>query len=235
MSLKVAQVPVRVARARSPILGCRILLIGEPPEVRLDRGQLYTCAGRSTTLRDKVGWTVRADRQGGTSGNPITILFEPGAALTSPAFGVGLMISGGSNWVVVDGGSNGIIQNTANGTGLANSQDSRLIEADNCDHCEFKNLHVTNVYVHDPTSTTDNGQNGSGIWVWGNDISIHDNVCVNSGKCFEVVGNYASNSTGISIYNNDVSQAGWGMACAVYSGRTLTSPECLQQPLPRLQ
>src|ERR1700721_1147452 len=61
----------------------------------------------------------------GSSGNPITIFFEPGANLTSPAMSIGINVNGKS-FITIDAGPlnsgnlNGTIQNTANGYGLAN-------------------------------------------------------------------------------------------------------------------
>ena len=61
----------------------------------------------------------------GTSGNPITILFQPNAVMTSPAWpSSGAINVGGNGYITVDGGSNGIIQDTANGDALANQLDS---------------------------------------------------------------------------------------------------------------
>src|ERR1700722_3909463 len=53
----------------------------------------------------------------GNSSNPITLLFESGAVLTAPYWGGNgaIQASGVSN-VTVDGGSNGVIEATANGS-----------------------------------------------------------------------------------------------------------------------
>src|SRR4029077_8600636 len=61
----------------------------------------------------------------GASGNPVTILFEPGANFTSPCWtDSGAIQLNGQSWITIDGGSNGIIQNTATGTGLASQNNS---------------------------------------------------------------------------------------------------------------
>lgn len=58
----------------------------------------------------------------GTSGHPITILFESGAILNAPAWGTfstnptGGAIVVQNQWITVDLGSNGLIENTRNGT-----------------------------------------------------------------------------------------------------------------------
>src|SRR5271157_3872247 len=61
----------------------------------------------------------------GSAGNVLTVLFESGAVLTSPAWGstsAGAITLSSSSYVTIDGGTNGVIQNSANGTGLAQSQ-----------------------------------------------------------------------------------------------------------------
>ena len=96
----------------------------------------------------------------GTPGNPITFYFEPGANFTSPAW---LSYPGAiycnKNYVTIDGGQNGLIQNTANGTGLANSVDSVGVYGDGASDFIVKNLTVANLYVR--TGTTDEASFGS--------------------------------------------------------------------------
>ncbi len=64
----------------------------------------------------------------GTSGKPITLLFESGAVLTAPYWGndpngfSGAINASGLSYITVDGGTNGTIQATSNGTGLTYQQ-----------------------------------------------------------------------------------------------------------------
>lgn len=103
--------------------------------------------------------TITSDlaiRGSGTADSPITILFQPGAKLSEPVCPVtGCIWNGaGTSYVTIDGGTNGIIENTANGTGLANHTAATLgIYQQDCDHCVVKNLTIRNIYVR--TSTTD--------------------------------------------------------------------------------
>jgi hypothetical protein len=84
----------------------------------------------------------------GTPGKPVTIRFTRGAKLSQPACDPCLEASGRS-WLVVDGGANGAIESTNNGTHLALHLPSTGIEAHPCSHCRFTNLIVRNIYVHD--------------------------------------------------------------------------------------
>src|SRR6202030_4448512 len=60
----------------------------------------------------------------GTSTSPIIIKFETNAILTAPYWSsLGAISESGRSYIVIDGGTNGLIKNTANGTGLGNAQD----------------------------------------------------------------------------------------------------------------
>ena len=49
--------------------------------------------------------------------------------------------------LVLDGGSNGVIENTDNGTGLGHQSATKQIVATGCDRCEIENLHIEQRYV----------------------------------------------------------------------------------------
>jgi hypothetical protein len=84
---------------------------------------VYLC-GALTASAGAVGVNVQ---NSGTSGSPLTILFDTGATLKSPAFAGGNIESNGcssacaaiqaisKSYVIIDGGSNGLIENTLNG------------------------------------------------------------------------------------------------------------------------
>lgn len=118
---------------------------------------------------------------GGTSGNPVTLTFDTGADLKAsywnPSNGA-VFINGLSN-VVVNGGStcgrqngatvacNGTIENTANGTALANHQNSYGVLMNGCTpNCIVENLNISNIYVNQgtaPSGTDQAGANTVGI------------------------------------------------------------------------
>jgi len=92
----------------------------------------------------------------GSSGNPITLRWETGAIVQAPYFGNGnggIDLNGQSYWIL-DGGTNGIIQNTANGTGLTYQHASTLIW-NSGNNNTIKNLTAGPCYVH--TSGDSNG------------------------------------------------------------------------------
>lgn len=90
----------------------------------------------------------------GTAAAPITIKFETNAVLTAPYWSsLGAISARGYNYIVVDGGTNGLIKNTANGTGLGNAQDSRAIYMPSCNYCTVQHLTIANMYVR--TALTD--------------------------------------------------------------------------------
>jgi hypothetical protein len=113
------------------------------------------------TFNSPNGSTVLATRGSGSAGHPITILFESGANLSSPAWtgkdnGGGALITGGQSYIVVDGGTNGTIQNTNAGTNLSRpgSFQSLAVNAGTNNvtgctpGCRITNLTVANMYVH---------------------------------------------------------------------------------------
>ncbi len=102
--------------------------------------------------------TLLTAQGSGSSGNPVTILFESGTNLTSPAWSNnGALVIGGHSNIVVDGGSNGIIQNTNAGTNLGIHNPGFTSVALNAGSnnvtgctpgCRITNLTVANMYVH---------------------------------------------------------------------------------------
>jgi hypothetical protein len=109
------------------------------------------------TFTGSAGGTMLTFQGSGTSGHPITLLWESGAIVQSPVFSAatgGININSHS-YLVLNGGTNGIIQNTANGTGLANHTTSSLI-LNVGSNITIENLSLLNVYVHT------NGDGGGG-------------------------------------------------------------------------
>jgi hypothetical protein len=105
-----------------------------------------------------AGSTLISSRGGGTAGHPVTIKFEPGALLQSPRWGSNAAgaISISHNFVTVDGGTNGTIENTLSGDTKAtclggpcteHSGNSAGVFA-NGNNVTVKNLVVTHIYLH---------------------------------------------------------------------------------------
>jgi hypothetical protein len=146
--------------------------------------------------------TVRGD---GTSTSPITIRFETNAILTAPYWSaLGAINENGRSYIVIDGGTNGLIKNTANGTGRGNAQDSRAIYASSCTACVIKNLTIADLYVR--TSVSDLAVTQTAIncvyWLNSNNITITHVTCHDAGWAFAGYGNNFTLSYS-NIYNID--------------------------------
>lgn len=162
----------------------------------------------------------------GTSGHPVTITFEPGARLSSPSWGAAIY-GRGRSYVIVDGGIDGVIENTlAGSSGASCIGGSCSVSNPSCDsfaaqvcsftnfdggsNIEIKNLHLNNAYVH--TGTAGDGGNSDAVYFSAStqsNLSVHDNVCTNAHAC--VLVSYLALS-GAQVYNNTTTNHVWGVA-----------------------
>jgi hypothetical protein len=123
----------------------------------------------------------------GTSSSPIIVKFETNAILEAPYFGGSLAcwsaatcLSGieiyGYHDIIVDGGTNGIIENTANGSDLANQQSSAGLVA-NGDRIIARNLTIKNIYINDPSTLDTKGANSVDVLVFpgATNVTLCDN------------------------------------------------------------
>ena len=124
----------------------------------------------------------------GSSGSPITILFEPNAKLSAPTW-TGNSIAGSYpnaviagtdvSYITVDGGSNGIIEATNNGDNLTYQNTVVGVgfghySSDNPDvGIEIKNLTIQNLYVRNQNSSST--IDPWGILLEASDSSAHNN------------------------------------------------------------
>lgn len=186
------------------------------------------------TFSGAVGSTMLTIQAAGAAGNPITIVFEPDALLTSPAWGsalTGAIQCTGKNYIVLDGGTNGRIVNTANGTNLANHRSSIGVLFDGCNNSTIKNLTIDKIYVHTPNmndpnansalSTVAINMSGSNVSIIGNtttdaqaavgggtygsadsNFEISGNSITNCNRCV-VIGVSTTSYTGVKIHDND--------------------------------
>ena len=123
----------------------------------------------------------------GNSGNSITLHFENGAVLQAPYWGSidpfsgdgGAILCNGNSYITIDGGTNGIIQNTANGSGLTYQMPSAGIHlglGDPCTHYEIKNLTIKHMYLH---SVQDDAGGGDVYPIFGQNADfgyVHNNT-----------------------------------------------------------
>jgi len=122
------------------------------------------------------------DGQTGSGHGVLTMLFEPGAKMSAPVFAEnGIYIADYLSYITIDGGAtgiigglngnpalaNGVIENTANGTGLQYSQASSGIYALETSYLTIKKLVVRTLYVRTSTDDSINGtySGGCGIGV----------------------------------------------------------------------
>jgi hypothetical protein len=115
----------------------------------------------------------------GSSGSIITIKFEDGAKFSKTAWGTGsaaAIYANGKDYIIIDGGTNGIIENTDNGTAKAYQQASHGINVSSCNNLEIKNVTIQNIYIRTSGSTDyTNGTGGLEI-SGGSSIYVHDNA-----------------------------------------------------------
>lgn len=155
----------------------------------------------------------------GAAGAPVTIRFENGAKLSQPVcpYPNGCLNTNGNGYLVVDGGTNGVIESTANGTNLPNRLSSVGLSAIKCSNCEVKNLTIQNTYVH--TSNLSDSvvsyDQVNAIRYSGSNIAIHDNILHDAGwAIYQSFGNDSS----ISIYNNRIYNSSHGITIGGYGG-----------------
>lgn len=178
------------------------------------------------TFTGTAGTTLITAQGSGTSGHPITLKFETGAILQAPYWSSsGAVVLNNKSFITVDGGSNGVIQNTANGTNLANQQLSLGLSAASTSNVEIKNLTIQNIYINAgsaATATDRAGDQSKDIDFSGtpSHILIHNNTLTNAWA--GVFSNFGSLDT-ISVYNNTISDHCQGVTVGAGSGGETTN------------
>ncbi|MDE1875106.1 MAG: hypothetical protein KGH68_03510, partial [Patescibacteria group bacterium] len=172
--------------------------------------------------------TVQA---GGTSGKPITIYFEPGAVMTAPVWPVGSINSkryaiglNSTPYITIDGGTDGIITSTDNGTNLTNQDTQSGIYVSQSDNVQIENLDITDMYVRQEGSTDPNAADAIDYFD-GNHVKINNNTLNYCGNCINYSYAASASSTDVSIYDNTISKASIGINLG--SGGALASLDTL--------
>lgn len=169
---------------------------------------------------------------GGNSANPITLLFEDGAVLTATYWGGAAITSDGNNWIVVNGGTNGIIQATANGSSLASQNGSGVgVLMSGSSNSTVENLTLSDLYVDSSVTDSASGNNVDGVvWYGGSNITITRNTCHDVRWCYIYGYGYPGSggtTSGVTIswntcYNIDhcivVGDSGYPNAASFLSG-----------------
>jgi len=156
--------------------------------------------------------TALTVQSSGTSGNPITILFSSGAIMTAPYWPSTAAINlQGYSYLVVDGGPNGTINCTANGTGLANQVAAGAVNATG-NNVTIQNLIITNIFVRKEWATDSITSGGIGFQNSGLSNIIIRNNTISWCFCPIWIGWYGSGNANIQIYSNTCYYANWGIA-----------------------
>lgn len=162
---------------------------------RIGPGDTLHICGRITL--DAGGGPVINVGVNGTEQDPITIKFEKDAVLQAPYFG-GATNKGAINitnhdWIIIDGGTNGIIRNTDNGGNLTYQRKSYGIVLSNAHNCIIKNLTISKLYDAKDDGTEDT------------------RISIEGGSDNYIRAIYASNCNNLRIYNNNINSAGWAI------------------------
>jgi hypothetical protein len=162
----------------------------------------------------------------GVAGSPVIIRFENGGKIILPYCSSGCLNLANFDYVTVDGGANGVIENTLNGTpgGACSagscsspSHQSYGVYGGTSNDIEIKNLTVRNVYVH-TGNTLDNSaaaETSYAIYIASahNNIKIHDNVVPEAHTGVAVWGDVGTNGKW-EVYKNTISENVWGIDIA---------------------
>jgi hypothetical protein len=146
----------------------------------------------------------------GTVSNYITVLFEPNASITQPA-GSGISLQSYNN-LVIDGGVNGLIQNTDNGSSLGSHKGvSGVCGNPSVGNITIQNLTLSNLYVR--STNTDESGGGSGISLTGNMTNIIIRNCTISQIQNGIYLGYAAGAASHdwNVYSNNISYVNWGV------------------------
>ncbi len=149
----------------------------------------------------------------GSDGAPITLRWEADARVSLSTWtpGSGAVSCSGGDHIVIDGGSNGVIEATANGTQLAQHDNLFGVYLNNCSHSEVKNLTVRSLYVRTPLSA-DTCACGQGIRVDNSsDVQVDHNVVQDAAQAFVFV--FGDNSE-VHYFSNRASRTS---ACFAFS------------------
>ena len=156
----------------------------------------------------------------GSSGNVITLHFESGATLSSPAWPTaGAIALNGKNFLLIDGGGTGTITATANGSGLANQLNSSGIVISGSHDIEITGLSITSLYQHTSTSDTTPDVTACGCVYangFGNNILIHDDTFTDVPWCPNL--QYSGTESNLQIYNNNIGRAAHGPTPSASAG-----------------
>lgn len=162
----------------------------------------------------------------GTAGNVITILFDTGAKFSNttwpndPTNAVGIIGGSGLSYITVDGGTNGLIEATANGEHLANQNTFAGLGFTSSNHITVQNLSILNLYVR-VSGDTGVACDGIVFTTWGGDTVV--NNCTITYCFYAVYAGYNSGHTSYTVSNSTLNFCGQTIRLADNSGGQTTS------------
>lgn len=173
---------------------------------------VHVCPGTYTAA---LNTSMFVFQRSGSPGQVITLQFENGVTLSSPAFSAnGAINLAGNSYILIDG-ANGIIQNTANGSALENQIATRGIfnSGQISSNIEIRNLTIQNLYVRIANTVSDEGiavvSGGVSIQNAGSNILLHGITSTQNGKGGISIAGGSGNSSNWQIYNNTIREACW--------------------------
>jgi hypothetical protein len=178
------------------------------------------------TFSGSAGQSWLTAQGSGTAGNVITVRFESGASMQAPYHSnSGAIVLNGHDYFLIDGGTNGSIQNTLNGTpgaacigGPCSVQaQSAFIVGLPASNIEVKNLALAGLYVHtkcEASSGCDRFPSNSAmvaIHLDGSSLLVHNNVIHDAAVVFYQGPQSASSNDDIEFYGNYLYNYGTGI------------------------
>ena len=156
----------------------------------------------------------------GTSGNPITLYWTSGATLSAPTWTSPSVSIDGRSYITLDGGVNGSIQATAQGSGLAHQGTASIgVYAVNCSNCTIQNLLIENLYQHtSPSDTSVDQTQDNAIKFSGSNFTIANNTMHDMGWAIYQPMN--STDANVRIYGNNIYNVdhGWAPVANNFTG-----------------
>jgi hypothetical protein len=168
-----------------------------------------------------AGGNILTVQGSGAGGQPIKVLFEAGSIMTAPYWSAsGAISANGQSYLTIDGGSNGTITATANGTGMAHQAGGVGVYFSSVSNSEIKNLTISNIYVHtciapDNPNCTDEGgtQTNWGIyWLGGSNATIDHNTIHDAYGCIEYIYPGSTTTSNLDFHHNTASNCNWDIS-----------------------
>src|ERR1700740_977135 len=151
----------------------------------------------------------------GSASSHITILFEANAKISMPAIpdyaGGGGINLAGRQFIDIDGGSNGIIESTSNGTSKTSHINSVGIDVDATNNVTIHNIVFQNLFVN--VCCSDGSQFGQGTYGQGaiSNLRFYNNTCTQLFACVQL--QETATATNVEVDHNSLpnQDVGWGI------------------------